>query len=180
MHRPRITPSSKSVRLLASAAVLSVLSFPRASLASEVFPGEVRDELDMPCLPTCLLCHTVNPGVALTAQQPFAAAMLTAADRSPPEAGEIAWVTAGLAGLTASGVDTDKDGMSDIDELKAGRDPNVTGEGDICAPDVRYGCGAAHVAATPPGSWNGAAWFVLGGLLIAGLVKARRTNHDRA
>jgi hypothetical protein len=39
-----------------------------------------------------------------------------------------------------SGVDSDGDGMDDIAELAAGRDPNIAGAGELCGPT--YGCGA--------------------------------------
>ncbi len=168
-HFPSLAKLLSSLALSSSALFVS-----NSALASDVFPGAVRDNLEMPCLPSCLLCHTVNPGISLTAKQPFAGSMITAANRPLPSQGEVEWVQAGLAGLGTT--DTDEDGMSDLDELKAGRDPNVKGAGDICAPDVHYGCGAASVAEPASGSLGGAAWFVLGGLAVAAAARARRTR----
>lgn len=164
-------PISPLAKLLSSLVVSSSALFvSNPAFASDVFPGAVRDTLEMPCLPSCLLCHTVNPGMAGTATQHFADLMVNAGGL--PNPGETAWVERGLAALGAT--DKDADGMSDLEELKAGRDPNVKGVGDICAPDVHYGCGAASVAKPTSGSWSGAAWFVLGGLAVAGVARARR------
>jgi hypothetical protein len=44
--------------------------------------------------------------------------------------------------------DSDADGMSDFDELKAGRDPLLPGALSLCLPS--YGCGARIAAAPPP------------------------------
>lgn len=164
---------SSLAKLLSSLAISSSALFvSNSALASDVFPGAVRDTLEMPCLPSCLLCHTVNPGMSGLTDQPFTLAMT--GNAGLPNPGETAWVERGLAALGAT--DSDEDGMSDLDELKAGRDPNVKGAGDICAPDVHYGCGAASVATPASGGWSGAAWFVLGGLVLAAGARARRAR----
>lgn len=174
MQRSPIVAFRKSPAVLAVLAMMGIFFSSARARASDPFPGAVRDDLDMPCLPTCFLCHITNPGEAGSAQQPFADSMVNAA--GIPSPGDTNWVTAGLAAL--GDTDTDVDGMSDIDELKAGRDPNVKGEGDICAPEVKYGCGAAHVSAAPPTDLGGAAWFVLGGLVLAGVARTRRSAHN--
>jgi hypothetical protein len=76
----------------------------------------------------------------------------------------------GTGGSGGSGggavVDSDEDGMGDVEELRNGRDPNVAGAKDICGPT--YGCGA-RVA--PRGRIDGlalgAALAVAGALLIS-------------
>jgi len=76
-----------------------------------------------------------------------------------------------LAALEADKVDSDADGMPDIEELKAGRDPNrveTTGSDgtpvvvDEGPPEPFYGCGAA------PGG------LAVGLLGLLGLLKRRR------
>lgn len=144
---------------------LGVLLWAPQVAASPDYPEIIQRELDMPCVPQCTLCHTTNPGRAGTARQDFVGALVVF-DRQP----EVLPRKLQQLAEADPPVDSDGDGMPDIEELLAGRDPNVEGEGDICAIDVRYGCGARF---EPEGSvsWVGAAAAIV--LLGVGLLARR-------
>jgi hypothetical protein len=132
-----------------------------AALASPAFPDVTRDYLDLGCTPQCTICHTDNFGGYGTATRPFGETLLdldvvgtdddslrqaleelAAAEGNPQNGGQ------GAAGAPASGsaddtgTDSDKDGVDDIAELVLLRDPSIPGVGDMCKPNVLYGCGA--------------------------------------
>ncbi len=124
--------------------------------ASPAFPSVVQKEYDMPCPPSCTLCHATDPGQAGNFIKPFALSAVV------PRAG------GGLAGDESKlevalekiktempRVDTDKDGTPDSDELSEGNDPNKPGDERLCGP--AYGCGA-HIAKAP--AKNGGAWVL--------------------
>jgi hypothetical protein len=123
--------------LLQLVAVLGLVSAAHTAQASPDYPEVIRDELDLPCTPQCILCHTGNPGRAGSAKQPFVDTLGVLSGQPQKVREKIREL---VEAMPAD--DTDGDGMPDIEELQNARDPNVEGEGDICALDVRYGCGA--------------------------------------
>lgn len=157
---------TRSARGWASAALLGAMLWAPRAAASPDYPDVLQRELDMPCVPQCTLCHTSNPGRAGTARKDFVAALVVF-DRQPEA------IPGKLQKLEEADppVDTDGDGMPDIDELRAGRDPNVDGEGDICAVDLRYGCGARF---EPEGSVSRVGAVAALALLGVGLLARRR------
>ena len=128
---------NKLSALMLGAALLVVT--PQAS-ASSSYPGEIQSALNMDCAPPCTVCHRYQNGGTGTAQKPFAQAMIDVGDLVGQDA---ALVKPALDKLAAAGTDSDGDGTSDVDELRAGTDPNIAGDSPICGPT--YGCGA-HVA----------------------------------
>lgn len=113
-----------------------------AALATSGFPADVADDLDMPCTPSCALCHEGSPSSS-TAVSPF---VLALKDRGL-RANDSDSLLNALDQLDASGVDSDGDGVSDIDELMDGTDPNADG-GALCELDTpRYGCTTASAPA---------------------------------
>ncbi len=78
------------------------------------------------------------------------------------------------AKLKAAPEDSDGDGMDDIAELAAGRDPNVAGAGDLCGPE--YGCGAR---VEPSGALDGHALLLALGVALALGARVRRRNAPR-
>jgi hypothetical protein len=81
-----------------------------------------------------------------------------------------------LAALRTQATDSDGDGVSDIDELVAGQDPNVAGSAPLCAAVPRYGCGAHVAAAQPSGrSWLAGAFALLSAMIL--VAAARRTRR---
>jgi hypothetical protein len=140
-----------------------------AAGASPTYPAAIKDDLktlnaaDMPCTPPCTICHRDALGGRGTVIKPFGLAMI--------ENGLVFQDTdalaRALAALKASGVDSDGDGVTDIDELSAGHDPNVSGPAALCVSLPRYGCGASVAPDRPAG----AGAFLFG--LLAWLVARR-------
>jgi len=127
--------------------------------ATPNFPDAVATWADLPCSPPCALCHASGGG----ARTPFALALK---DRGLVPGDETSLYDA-LDQLDADGVDSDNDGMTDADELRAGIDPNP-GDLVLCEiPTPMYGCFD-----------QGRASGSLGGLLLA--IAALRRSHRRA
>ncbi|MBK7582947.1 MAG: hypothetical protein IPI67_22475 [Myxococcales bacterium] len=142
---------------------------PSVAQASPTFPPELQADLDMPCAPPCTLCHRDSNGGVGTAVQPFGAAIKNAGLtlKSPEK------LPKALARLEAESADSDGDGVTDVDELREGRNPNTPGEGLLCAT---YGCGARVVRDTPGRSdaEGQDVWFLLA--FAAGAVAVRRRS----
>jgi hypothetical protein len=147
-----VTRSTRS--RFAIALGLALASFVSASAeASQAFPSTVMAEYDMPCAPTCTLCHTTNPGQAGTAfmGQPFGRAVF--ANGALPT--NVDSLKKALAAIKTNKVDSDGDKTPDFEELAQGDDPGKAGEARLCGPN--YGCGA-HIAKAP--AKNGGAWVL--------------------
>jgi len=125
-----------------------------AAHASQVFPSVVQKAYDMPCPPSCTLCHATDPGQATNFNKPFALMSVIPAAGVPLRGDEAKLKTA-LAKIKADGTDTDKDGTPGATELAEGNDPNKAGEVRLCGPS--YGCGA-HIAKAP--AKNGGIWVL--------------------
>ena len=102
--------------------------------ASSAFPGEVRSHLALSYTPDCGICHSNGQTGFGTVNTPFGTSMRSRGLM----AGNTASVDAALDALAAEHKDSDGDGVGDIDELKAGTNPNVAGGGNV--PPVSYGC----------------------------------------
>jgi hypothetical protein len=100
--------------------------------ASSTFPDGIRTQLGLSYTPACTLCHVGTPGIG-TATTPFATSMRARG----LVAGSLSSLDTALAALEAEHTDSDHDGVPDIEELKAGTDPNVPG-GSLETPT--YGC----------------------------------------
>lgn len=140
-------------RLLPLVAGLGVTSVTLSAAASPSYPGELQKALDLGCVPPCTVCHqttdggygTIRPGSfgeammtqgGLVAQDPArlrcALALLSPECAVPPACAE--------PEQTCAVVDSDGDGVGDIEELRALRDPNSDSDHSFCGP--QYGCGA--------------------------------------
>ena len=151
---------------------LLVLSFaPRAS-ASASFPEALRSKLELAEVagpaPGCRICHQDDVGGLKTATKPLGRNLLKAGTVG----GSVPSLLAALDSLETQGTDSDRDGTSDVAELRAGTDPNLAATdagapplGDVPLPET--GCGLAHAASVPP------AWVGLGTALLL-LVRRRR------
>jgi hypothetical protein len=150
------------------------------AFGSPEYPYVTADELGMACTPDCMLCHQSSPGTDSPANKPF---VLTLGMNGLKGAANPDSLRETLRKITATPTFSDDDSVSDVDELmglavgtsgQLTTDPNVA-EGadapsaDICPPEPKYGCGAAHVTPQPHAHAEYALWAVLGGLLSLGL-----------
>jgi hypothetical protein len=145
----RMVPSL--IALLAAAAVQAT---PR-------LPAEVRSDLALSYTPQCSLCHLRGNTGAGTEQTPFVlSARALGFDGNQRTLGTV------LQQMQALKIDSDSDGVSDIEELIRGTDPNVYGPVPFSTEtDPSYGCTSIGVAG-------------LGGLLALGVVlRKRRRSH---
>lgn len=170
-------------RALALAAVIGAALFPNTALAVEEYPPIVQKVVGTPCEPGCQLCHTVaapTASPAISSTDFFTA--LTATDTWQFEEENIA---SGLSEMTMADrveqlandtmFDTDGNGVNDIEELRAGVDPFLPNEPDLCASGATYGCGA-HIAPQPDFSVTSLGFALLG---LAGLIGRRRRSTCR-
>ncbi len=140
-------------------AVATVLLFDESSaFASPVFPGAIQQHLGLTYSPPCSLCHAGGVTGLGTVTTPFGNAMrvrgLVARD--------IASLDTALDRMASDQVDSNGNGVSDIDELKAGTDPNAGVPGAVSPPE--FGCRAARGHGELP-PWS-AAWLAAAAALI--------------
>ena len=138
--------------------------------ATDAFPGAIQSKYMLADLPPelCALCHVNGITGVGTVNTPFGKSMRM--NGLLPN--DTASLNAALDALAAASVDSDRDGMTDVAELMAGRSPNVAqsgsgggsggGGGSLFVPPPRFGCGASVVPAL----------FFLAGLLP--LLRSRR------
>jgi len=110
------------------AAVTFALMIPSAAMGTERLPARVADALALGYRPACSLCHlkgNTGPGTAST---PFALSMKARGLVGDDQAS----VSPALVLLDTDRVDSDGDGVTDVDELKMGADPNSP-EGGVAA-----------------------------------------------
>jgi MYXO-CTERM domain-containing protein len=159
-----------SVPILALASI-SVLAS-SSSWASSNFPSEISSHLggDTP-VPSCTVCHASNAGGFGTVTKAHGIALMDAG----LVAGDVASLHAALDALERNGTDSDGGGVGDVDELKAGTDPNVAGDdgsdggGDGGGNTLQYGFCAAE-----PDQASG---LGVGFALAAGLLLWRRRRR---
>lgn len=157
-----------------SAAVLLVGA---SAEATPNFPPAVKSELSLSADPACTLCHLGTPMVG-TVTQPFG--------KSLRERGllfyDVPSLQQALARLEAEAVDSDGDTLPDVEELKAGGDPNFAdSENPGGGPPVfrenfgepHYGCSAAPSSA---GAWWGFGLCLLALLRLSSRVSSVRTG----
>jgi len=123
-------------RVTAISVVVAVL-IPSTALASRRFPAQVATELGLSYVPACSLCHmkgNTGPG---TAETPVALSMKARGLQS----GGRASVSSALAALGNDRVDSDGDGITDVDELRMGTDPNSPESTSLAGrADPSFGC----------------------------------------
>lgn len=113
-----------------------VLCWVKSAAASPDFPGLLQEQLNMPCVPQCTLCHRDANGGRGTVVTPFGVTM-----REEGLQGRVpATVPTALNGVVEGQYDSDGDGTGDAEELKEGFNPNQEGNGLLC---TQYGCGSS-------------------------------------
>jgi len=149
---------------LAVLTIFGVLATAGSAAASPVFPDAIKSHLALSYSPSCAICHEGGRGGTGTVTTPFGRAMMARGLK----AGDTAALTSALDQMAAEKVDSDGNGVSDIDQLKMGKDPNGGSGVAMGAPPVEYGCGGATVARANNGDG------MLIALIVGGLVLARR------
>jgi len=156
----------------------AALLFGNQAFSSEEYPSVLQEELDMACPPTCLVCHTTQPGEEGSASKAFATSLKGFGLKAENEDS----LRSALEDLIMAGTDSDDDGAADQVELASEppSDPNdalltptAPGEG-MCAAEVKYGCGAQIAHNSLPGR---SGWVTLG--LLLSLATAARVLRRR-
>ncbi len=147
-------------RLTTGAAVLATFLVAGSAQASEVFPAAIQEAADMSCVPSCLLCHTSNPGSITTFQgKPFGKAMFdNGAQPQQADTLKAAYAKYAMANPSVA------------ESLKNGIDPD--NQSALCNGPA-YGCGARIAKPAPSGDATVLFW-VAGAMLTAGVVRRRR------
>lgn len=125
--------------LVSGAWVLVLLGGERAASASPFYPRLLRELAGAAEPPPCIVCHESPAGGFGTATKPFALYLRSRGLK----AGDEAALRGAFAAAAGERHDSDGDGVLDVDELKAGTDPNAGGAGP---PPPEYGCGGNVVA----------------------------------
>lgn len=150
----------------ASALVLAVTlaaSWASEAQAKEEFPSQIERDVGLNYQVPCAVCHIKGNTGASTPITPFA---LSLRDRGL--SGDNASLSSALTKLSADETDSDGDGVADIDELKAGTDPNSSANADIATVQAPgYGCGG-----TAPQGHGGP--VVAGAVALGWLLTRRR------
>ena len=122
---------------------MHTILFAIALLATPDFPAAIQRDLGLQAPPRCTICHATDAGGAGTVVQPFGVYLRSRGLRAFDES------SLGDALLAAAGErhSSNGSGVSDIDALKAGQDPNSP-EGTALAP--AYGCSSSSPTSLSP------------------------------
>jgi hypothetical protein len=173
--------------LFGVAALLGLAAFGvvRPVEAQPTFPPKLQAALEdyfhqSFCVPQCIVCHKSNAGGDGTTA--FANGLLSAliAANEPIFGGNPKDSPAAAVRLyfdANPNVDSDGDGVSDADELKAGDLPGVAGPAGqnlLCA-DIKYGCAGGRIAPAPPRIDSIGVFSA--GLVVVGFAAMRRRRR---
>lgn len=133
--------------------------------ATPGFPDAISRELALSAPPPCATCHAGGVTRRGTVTTPFGTTMRSRGLQAYDEAS----LKRALAALSAEKKDSDEDGTPDIEELKAGDDPNVAAGDSLPPPE--YGCATSRGDTSSP-------IFAL--LMVIGVACARARRQESA
>ena len=141
-----------------------------AARATPDFPDAIARDLQLSAPPACTICHATDQGGAGTVVKPFGKYMVS---RGLVPFDESSLATA-LAAAAGEHHDSNGDGISDIDALKQGLDPNGSSAQAPRVEDPQFGCDAS-------GRSGGSLWPALAalGLRMGGAWLGRRHRRCR-
>jgi hypothetical protein len=163
---------TKTIKLAIVGAAIALVCSAREAHATPNFPDEIRAHLTLAASPPCAICHQGGVTGLGTVTTPFGKSM-RAHGLVPFDIGTL---DRALDQMASQHVDSVGDGTPDIDDLKAGRDPNrPDGDGGIAFDEPlvpAYGCGARVAPQGDVGAF-GAGAAVAAVLAILGMRKRR-------
>lgn len=159
--------------LLAATIVITGCLWGPVALASPIFPGGINAHLQLSYTPQCGICHAGGMTGYGTVKMPFGIAMR---ERGlVPE--NLASLDAALDRMAADKVDSNDNGVPDVEELKMNQDPNAGAPGVVDPP--QYGCGAASTRGGQGWAWG--PWLVVGlTLLVRRRLQGQRLSASRS
>jgi hypothetical protein len=143
----------------------AVLAQTQTANASTEFPPVIADTLGITSQSACTICHATDLGGYGTVVKPFGIYMRSRGLK----AHNADSLRGALAAMIAEKHDTDENGQTDEDALKAGADPNPPINPDVSEP-IQYGC--FRIATHRPES--GLGWFAFGAAALLWLRRAQR------
>ncbi|HWZ89239.1 MAG TPA: thrombospondin type 3 repeat-containing protein, partial [Polyangiaceae bacterium] len=146
---------------------LGSLGWSSLARAKSEFPSEIKNSYGLTYDVPCSVCHIKGNVGSATPITPFALSL-----RARGLTGNNQSLSSALSKLESDGVDSDGDGVSDVEELKAGTDPNSSANASIVNDqDPGYGCGGtAPRGRSAPG--------MAGVLALGWLALRRRRAHS--
>lgn len=155
---------------LTAAALLATALLPARAHAKREFPPDIGRHLSTVVDPACSVCHLDGKVAGVTVITPFALSL-----RAHGFNGQETTLNSALDAMQADGTDSDGDGVSDVDELRAGTDPNSPVPGATTA-DPTYGCAVAPLSL--PSGWTAAALAAAVALCWTRRARRQRSRND--
>ena len=145
----------------------SALAVPATAFASPAYSPTLGRVFELPCDPSCLVCHTKREGGFASANTKLGITLRRKFDLQCCDTRSLETI---LASLEATALDSDGDGVSDAEELRAMSDPNLPDEAGAelaCQPTQSGdGCSVRSGAGSSFAGW-------LGGLLACAALALR-------
>ena len=168
---------------------LAAFAFAHPANAFPTFPPRLQSALEQQfgvsfCVPQCIVCHQTNAGGKGTTTA-FANNLIIyghlTTNGDDPVVDKVKAYFAAVAAAQGTGKmpngDSDGDGVSDADELKAHDLPGVAGpvgNNKLCL-DIEYGCAGGRIAPAPPRIDSVGAFSA--GLVVVGFAAMRRRRR---
>jgi hypothetical protein len=140
--------------------------------ASPIYPGLIASIVGAQAPPSCLICDDSLLGGLGTATKPLAVYLRSRGLVANDEGS----LRNALAAAAAEQHDSDHDGVTDVDELKAGTDPNNAETATV--PPPIYGCGGSNVSGAAPTNLPAAAMAVMAAVCLARRRRGRMRSTD--